>query len=213
MCKLFFILENVKSEPGQAAKNAAYSKQNCQDEGEYLKALVLDCKGNKKNQKRFNDLNHTNDNGHGNKHTGKGEYPACCFKKEDQQDIDKGCCSLVLLCNNRLRLNRLICLLEVLRLLILLLVLLLIRLLGLLGLLISLLGLLRLLVNLLLGLGGPGCRRSLLLIPLLRLLRLYWRYWRLSGSFRLGGTWRARCRRGILWSIDLLRVKILVHNK
>lgn len=195
MCKLFFILENVKSEPGQAAKNAAYSKQDCQDEGEYLKALVLDCKGNKKNQKRFNDLNHTNDNGHGNKHTGKGEYPACCFKKEDQQDIDKGCCSLMLLCNNRLRLNRLICLLEVLRLLILLLVLLLIRLLGLLGLLISLLGLLRLLVNLLLG---PG---------------LYWRYWRLSGSFRLGGTWRARCRRGILWSIDLLRVKILVHNK
>lgn len=188
MCKLFFILENVKSEPGQAAKNAAYSKQDCQDEGEYLKALVLDCKGNKKNQKRFNDLNHTNDNGHGNKHTGKGEYPACCFKKEDQQDIDKGCCSLVLLCNNRLRLNRLICLLEVLRLLILLLVLLLIRLLGLLGLLISLLGLLRL----------PG---------------LYWRYWRLSGSFRLGGTRRTRCRRGILWSIDLLRVKILVHNK
>ena len=95
----------------------------------------------------------------------------------------------MLLCNNRLRLNRLICLLEVLRLLILL------------------------LVNLLLGLGGPGCRRSLLLIPLLRLLGLYWRYWRLSGSFRLGGTWRARCRRGILWSIDLLRVKILVHNK
>ena len=67
--------------------------------------------------------------------------------------------------------------------------------------------------GLLLGLGGPGCRRSLLLIPLLRLLGLYWRYWRLSGSFRLGGTWRARCRRGILWSIDLLRVKILVHNK
>lgn len=119
----------------------------------------------------------------------------------------------MLLCNNRLRLNRLICLLEVLRLLILLLVLLLIRLLGLLGLLISLLGLLRLLVNLLLGLGGPGCRRSLLLIPLLRLLGLYWRYRRLSGSFRLGGTRRTRCRRGILWSIDLLRVKILVHNK
>lgn len=199
----FFILENVKSEPGQAAKNAAYSKQDCQDEGEYLKALVLDCKGNKKNKKRFNNLNHTNDNWHGNKHTGKGEYPACCFKKEDQQDIDKGCCSLVLLCNNRLRLNRLICLLKVLRLLILLLVLLLI----------SLLGLLRLLVNLLLGLGGHGCRRSLLLIPLLRLPGLYWRYRRLSGSFRLGGTWRARCRRGILWSIDLLRVKILVHNK
>jgi len=198
LCKLFFILENVKSEPGQAAKYAAYSKQNSQDQGEYLKTLVLDSKGNKKNQKRFNDLNHTNDNGHGNKHTGKGEYPACCFKEEDQQDVDKGCRALVLLCNNRLRLYRLICLLEVLRLLILLLVLLLIRLLRLLGLLISLLGLLRLLVS---------------LLGLLRLLGLYGRYRRLSGSYRLGGTRRTRCRRGILWSIDLLRVKILVHNK